>query len=342
MAGLAARRLAGRVARVGADLPGAALPWPDGTRGALPAAALTLGALVLLARPRWRRAAGVAARGGAAAAWALLAVVAPRWPPPAWVLVMCDVGQGDALVAAHRPGAAVVVDAGPDPGLVDGCLRRLDVDRGPAGACSPTRTPTTWTGCRGCCRGRSVGEVQVGPGDEPPQQAGAGRRAGGSGRGPARARRGWGRCGRSDRSAGRSWPRAAPTAAPASDPNNDSVVVRVEVSGVTLLLTGDVEPAAQAELLASGADLRADVLKVPHHGSASPGARSSCARSAPGWRSPASARTTRTGTRPPTPSGCCVAAGARSFRTDLDGDVAVTSDAGAWGVVGRRGSGTTG
>ena len=35
-----------------------------------------------------------------------------------------------------------------------------------------------------------------------------------------------------------------------------------------MLLTGDVEPPGQRALLASGADLRADVLKVPHHGSA--------------------------------------------------------------------------
>ena len=35
-----------------------------------------------------------------------------------------------------------------------------------------------------------------------------------------------------------------------------------------ILLTGDVEPDGQARLLRCGADLRADVLKMPHHGSA--------------------------------------------------------------------------
>lgn len=34
-----------------------------------------------------------------------------------------------------------------------------------------------------------------------------------------------------------------------------------------VLLTGDIELSGQAQLLASGADLRADVLKIPHHGS---------------------------------------------------------------------------
>jgi competence protein ComEC len=41
----------------------------------------------------------------------------------------------------------------------------------------------------------------------------------------------------------------------------------VHSGSLRLLLTGDVEPEAQQALLRSGADLRADVLKVPHHGS---------------------------------------------------------------------------
>jgi competence protein ComEC len=49
------------------------------------------------------------------------------WPPPNWRIVACDVGQGDALVLASGPGHAVVVDAGPDPAAVDGCLTRLHV-----------------------------------------------------------------------------------------------------------------------------------------------------------------------------------------------------------------------
>lgn len=41
----------------------------------------------------------------------------------------------------------------------------------------------------------------------------------------------------------------------------------VESGGLRVLLTGDLEPESQRALLASGVDLRADVLKVPHHGS---------------------------------------------------------------------------
>jgi competence protein ComEC len=45
------------------------------------------------------------------------------------------------------------------------------------------------------------------------------------------------------------------------------VVLLVTVRGVRLLLTGDVEPEAQAALARAWPGLRADVLKVPHHGS---------------------------------------------------------------------------
>jgi competence protein ComEC len=45
-------------------------------------------------------------------------------------------------------------------------------------------------------------------------------------------------------------------------------VIMVEVAGLRLLLTGDVEPPGQQAILSAGADLRADVLKLPHHGSA--------------------------------------------------------------------------
>ena len=53
-----------------------------------------------------------------------------------------------------------------------------------------------------------------------------------------------------------------------SEPNNASTVLLVRVHGMSLLLTGDVEPEAQRVLLARGGLGRVDVLKVAHHGSA--------------------------------------------------------------------------
>lgn len=50
--------------------------------------------------------------------------------------------------------------------------------------------------------------------------------------------------------------------------NNASCVLRVEVGATVLLLTGDIEKAAEAALVSgSRAKLAADILLVPHHGS---------------------------------------------------------------------------
>jgi competence protein ComEC len=49
--------------------------------------------------------------------------------------------------------------------------------------------------------------------------------------------------------------------------NNDSIVLRVKFGERSILLTGDIEKQAEKALLGSQQDLRADVVKVPHHGS---------------------------------------------------------------------------
>ena len=49
--------------------------------------------------------------------------------------------------------------------------------------------------------------------------------------------------------------------------NNGSIVVRVLYGDHAILFTGDIEEDAEAAILASGADIAADVLKIPHHGS---------------------------------------------------------------------------
>ncbi|HKP85750.1 MAG TPA: ComEC/Rec2 family competence protein, partial [Blastocatellia bacterium] len=54
---------------------------------------------------------------------------------------------------------------------------------------------------------------------------------------------------------------------PVTSGNDDSVTVRLVYGSVAILLAGDIEQGAEESLVASGVDLRADVLKVPHHGS---------------------------------------------------------------------------
>ena len=53
-----------------------------------------------------------------------------------------------------------------------------------------------------------------------------------------------------------------------SKENDSSLVIMVKIAGLRLLLTGDVEPPGQQAILTAGSDLHADVIKIPHHGSA--------------------------------------------------------------------------
>lgn len=55
---------------------------------------------------------------------------------------------------------------------------------------------------------------------------------------------------------------------PNAHSNNDSLVLRVSYGRHVFLLPGDIEKFVERRLVDGGARLRADVLKVPHHGSA--------------------------------------------------------------------------
>jgi competence protein ComEC len=52
-----------------------------------------------------------------------------------------------------------------------------------------------------------------------------------------------------------------------SNTNNSSIVGKLVYKDFEVLLTGDIEKSVERKLVNSGIDLKADVLKVPHHGS---------------------------------------------------------------------------
>lgn len=61
----------------------------------------------------------------------------------------------------------------------------------------------------------------------------------------------------------------APCSDYGTDYNNWSVVTKLTAGEISFLFTGDIEAVAEADLMASGADLSCTVLKAPHHGSSS-------------------------------------------------------------------------
>nr|WP_234376857.1 ComEC/Rec2 family competence protein [Streptomyces sp. TP-A0356] len=260
------------IARTGASLPGAGVDWPGSWTGALLLAVVT--AVLVLAGRRLVRHPWLT---GVCAVLLLLVVVQPPpltrvitgWPPPDWRFAMCDVGQGDATVLAAGEDTAVVVDAGPDPTLVDRCLTALGVTRVPLLVLTHFHADHV-AGLPGVLRGRSVGAIETTGFEEPPDQAlfvhaQAAARHIPVMRAVAGERR---RTGPLDWQV--LWPPPDPVPAP-DGPNDASVALLARSAGLTLLLLGDLEPPAQQALLRSSAGAAlgpVDVLKVAHHGSA--------------------------------------------------------------------------
>jgi competence protein ComEC len=134
------------------------------------------------------------------------------------------------------------------------------------------------------------------------------------------------------------WPRPLPagrtTSPHGEDTNGASLVLRVSVRGVVLLLTGDVGEAEQDRIARSGSDLRADVLKVAHHGSADTSWRFTEAVS-PRVATVSVGADNDYGHPTATALRMLRDVGAATHRTDLEGDVAVVLREGRLSVATR-------
>ena len=104
-----------------------------------------------------------------------------------------------------------------------------------------------------------------------------------------------------------------------SKENNSSVVLRAEVGGRRVLLTGDIE--REAELVFADRDLRADVLKVAHHGSRSSTAPSFVELVAPRIAVISCGRRNLFGHPHPSVLATLANARVRTWRTDRDGTI---------------------
>jgi len=181
-----------------------------------------------------------------------------------------DVGQGDAVLVevpagGGRPAGRLLVDGGPDPGAALAALRALGVDRLDAVALSHAHADHS-DGLPAVLDRLPVGALLVGPRPPGPGAASsavevreiAARRAVPVLPLAAGDRLALGGAGVEVLS-------PPPGGLPAGE-NDNSLVLRVEAHGAVALLTGDAEVGAQRRLLRAPDRLRADVLKVPHHG----------------------------------------------------------------------------
>jgi competence protein ComEC len=198
----------------------------------------------------------------------LVPLPTPGWPPRGWVMVACDVGQGDGLVLDAGDRRALVVDTGPDPTPMDACLRRLGVTDIPLLVLTHFHADHVG-GLAGAMRGRQVGRIEVTDLDEPVEGVREVRDLA-SARHVEVRRASYGASGRLGPLR---WQEIAPSELPSSEsdspPNDASIVLLVQTRGIRILLMGDEEQSSQEQLWrVSGGALRADVLKVAHHGSA--------------------------------------------------------------------------
>jgi competence protein ComEC len=320
------------VARYGARVPGAALPWPDGLAGALLLTLLTLAGLVAFRVRRLR--VGLLVIAAAAVLGAVpVRTVASGWPPAGALVVVCAVGQGDLVVLPVGPGQAVVVDAGPEPAAADRCLRDLRVRSVPLLVVSHFHADHVG-GVAGLFRGRPVAGVLVPAEPEPEPGHDLLTRTAGAGQAPVRVARPGSvyQVGELTLTVLGPPSRLAGTR---SDPNNNSLVLRAEVAGVRVLLAGDAEVELQQALLAqlgAGA-IRADILKLPHHGSAYQHPAFLAAVDPAVVMVPVGAGNPYGHPHPPVLARLA-SDGARVLRTDTDGDLAaVWRDGGGLAVV---------
>jgi len=269
--------LAGRTASaaltIAAQLPSASpRPAPG------PVAWLACGVLcaaTLLARRTRLRVAGALAIG----ALLFLAPGAPIDPPPPRV-VFLDVSQGDAVLVEGGPsigggaGGRVLVDAGTAiPGGLDlgrvavvPALRALGVQRLDLVAVSHADLDHRG-GVPAVLGALPVAEVWLPFGARADPDFAA-LRAAAAARGVRVVERGAG-AGSVDLGGLRVTPLWPPRELGGASRNDRSLVLRIDVAGRRVLLPGDLEAAGEAALLAGGADLRADLLKLAHHGSRS-------------------------------------------------------------------------
>ncbi|MBB5597704.1 ComEC/Rec2 family competence protein [Neomicrococcus lactis] len=251
--------IVGAIGRWFAGLPFAVLEWPEGTPGALVACTIT--ALLAVGlwsvhRPMLR---ALLITGSAAVLLAALVPLSKLVPVSVgeWSIAMCDVGQGDGFVIRTGLQEGIVIDSGPDPALMDQCLKQLDITT--VSVLFITHLHADHAGgISGVMHGRTVERIYYSTAE--PLGLASNEKPGTTVIEQIHARSQGG-------IANVSWTVISPES-PASTENDASLVIQFSIRGWQLLATGDIEADAVQSIIRSQPDgtLKTNILKISHHG----------------------------------------------------------------------------
>ena len=258
------------VARTASSATFLIVPIPSGLLGASLASAF-VGAIIFSSthwhrfNPNQKSVVALTAIVAISAIWVHPVTQFRMWTPSNWLLVSCDVGQGDATVINLGHHQAIVIDVGPDPVLLDKCLTALHIKAIPLLVLTHFHADHV-AGLDAVFHRRKVGMIRVTSLADPPSTtkfvttllASKSLKA-------------------QPMTAGEHivinqvdiqclWP-AEIIHGEGSDANNASIVLLTTIHGHTFLLAGDVEAPAQKAIAKRYQLPHVEVLKMAHHGS---------------------------------------------------------------------------
>lgn len=246
----------------------APVPWITSRGGAAP---LVVGFALFLAAAWWLRSGKrlpktVVVVGAFVLPMFVWSSALSTGPPSGLVVRFFDVGQGDAALVTSPEGATILIDAGPDPELVATKLSALGVKRIDLAIATHPHADHV-AGFPAVFARFQVGLV-LDPGCDEPSPAYADFLQAVA---DEHLRVAAPRAGDSYTVGGVRLDVLGPWACAHgtnSDPNNDSLVIRLTYREDAVMFPADAEEPLQQQILDAGEPLAAVVLKCPHHGGA--------------------------------------------------------------------------